>query len=52
MSVSAFSDKVPQFAPGVFVHADARILGDVVPGTGVTVTDLAQGSRALPGPAD
>ena len=37
MSISAFSDKVPQFAPGVFVHPDATIIGDVVLETGVTV---------------
>jgi len=37
MSISAFSDKVPQFAPGVFVHPDATLIGDVVLETGVTV---------------
>ncbi len=37
MSISAFSDKVPQFAPGVFVHPGATIIGDVVLETGVTV---------------
>jgi carbonic anhydrase/acetyltransferase-like protein (isoleucine patch superfamily) len=37
MSISAFSDKVPQFALGVFVHAGATIIGDVVLETGVTV---------------
>ena len=37
MSISAFGDKVPQFDPGVFVHPDATIIGDVVLEAGVTV---------------
>ena len=37
MSISAFGDKVPQFGPGVFVHPDATIIGDVVLEGGVTV---------------
>jgi carbonic anhydrase/acetyltransferase-like protein (isoleucine patch superfamily) len=37
MSISAFGDKVPQFDPGVFVHPDATIIGDVVLEVGVTV---------------
>jgi carbonic anhydrase/acetyltransferase-like protein (isoleucine patch superfamily) len=37
MSISAFGDKVPQFSPGVFVHPDATIVGDVVLAEGVTV---------------
>jgi carbonic anhydrase/acetyltransferase-like protein (isoleucine patch superfamily) len=37
MSISAFCDKVPQFGPGVFVHADATVIGDVVLEEGVTV---------------
>ncbi len=37
MSISAFCDKVPQFALGVFVHPDATIIGDVVLDPGVTV---------------
>ena len=37
MSISAFGDKVPQFGPGVFVHVDATVIGDVVLEEGVTV---------------
>jgi len=37
MSISAFGDKVPQFGPGVFVHADATVIGDVVLEEGATV---------------
>lgn len=37
MSITAFADKVPKFAPGVFVHPDATIIGDVVLEEGVTV---------------
>ena len=37
MSISAFGDKVPQFGPGVFVHVDATVIGDVILEEGVTV---------------
>lgn len=37
MSISAFGDKVPQFGPGVFVHVDATVIGDVVLEEGATV---------------
>jgi carbonic anhydrase/acetyltransferase-like protein (isoleucine patch superfamily) len=40
MSISAFGDKVPQFGPGVFVHADATVIGDVV---------LEEGANVWPG---
>jgi carbonic anhydrase/acetyltransferase-like protein (isoleucine patch superfamily) len=37
MSISALGDKVPQFGPGVFVHVDATVIGDVILEEGVTV---------------
>jgi carbonic anhydrase/acetyltransferase-like protein (isoleucine patch superfamily) len=37
MSISAFGDKVPRFGPGVFVHVDATVIGDVVLHEGATV---------------
>ena len=37
MSISAFGDKVPRFGPGVFIHPDATVIGDVVLEEGVTV---------------
>jgi carbonic anhydrase/acetyltransferase-like protein (isoleucine patch superfamily) len=37
MSISAFGDKLPQFGPGVFVHVDATVIGDVILEEGVTV---------------
>jgi carbonic anhydrase/acetyltransferase-like protein (isoleucine patch superfamily) len=37
MSITAFGDRVPQFGPGVFVHVDATVIGDVVLEEGVTV---------------
>jgi len=40
MSVTAFGDKVPVFGPGVFVHPDATIIGDVV---------LEEGANVWPG---
>lgn len=37
MSISAFGDRVPRFAAGVFVHPDATVIGDVILEEGVTV---------------
>jgi carbonic anhydrase/acetyltransferase-like protein (isoleucine patch superfamily) len=37
MSISAFGDKVPRFGPGVFIHPDATVIGDVVLEEGASV---------------
>jgi len=37
MSITAFGDKVPQFDPGVFIHPDATVIGDVLFEEGVSV---------------
>jgi len=37
MTVHAFGDKVPQIDPGVFVHVDATVTGDVIIEEGATV---------------
>ena len=40
MSITAFGDKVPRFGPGVFIHPDSTVIGDVV---------LEEGANLWPG---